>query len=288
MKLPFSHRVQIGGAAALLLVLGWPGRSRVTTDFVLEPGERAFVRAHSPGWVEAVEVEEGQAVAAGTVVAVLRNPEVVTRAETLARRVEGEEHASAAAQARGDIAHFRQHWQRREQLRVELAEAQSRRDKLVLRASLAGVVTTPRLAEHKGHYLAEGATFCEVADRRTMRARVLVRDWDVEEIAQLMERKEPVEVKLYARALAPLTTFEGRVGAVSPAAAPDLPPGAALSPQRGGVNLYNYFAVELRFLNSEGELREGMTGTAKIYGRRLPLPLRVARGVWRWARRQFW
>mgnify|MGYP001583428974 CR=1 FL=1 len=293
MKWHFSRRMQVAAGVVAVLILLVPIDTKVTTDFVLEPGARAFVRAEAPGWVQAVKVEEGQEVAAGMLLGILRNPEIEARADILARRVASEERALAAAQSRGDIARFREHWQRREQLRVELAEAQARREKLVLRALLAGVVTTPRLAERTGQFLNEGATFCEVADRRTMRARVLVRDWDVEEI----QVHDPVKLKVRAR---PWKSFGGRVEAISPAAAPDLPLGAATLPERGGVSLYNYFAVELRFPNPRAgnareELREGMTGTAKIYGSAarisgwgLPLAVRAVRSLWRWARRQVW
>ena len=114
-----------------------------------------------------------------------------------------------------------------------------------------------------------------------MRARVLVPDRDMERI-RVGSR---VELKVRAQ---PWRSFEGRVGSISPAAAVDLPPGLGELPGRHGVSLYNYFAVELDFSNPRQVLREGMTGTAKIHGRRLPLGVQGARAVWRWLRSKLW
>jgi multidrug efflux pump subunit AcrA (membrane-fusion protein) len=268
-----------GGIVLALLLL--PAPTRVSTGFVLQPGTRAFVRAETPGWVEAIKVEEGERVAARTVVAILRNPEVEVRSEILERRLLAEERALAAASAEGDAGSFREHWQRREQLRLELADVRAHVAGLVLRAPVGGIVTTPRLAERAGEFLAEGETFCEVVERDPLRARVLVPDRDVERI-RVGNR---VELNVRAR---PWRGFAGRVGSISPAAAVDLPPGLGELPGRHGISLYNYFAVELDFPNPRQVLREGMTGTAKIYGPRLPLGVQWGQAAWRWLRSKLW
>jgi len=276
-----SRRIQFATGGVVLALFLLPASTRVSTGFVLQPGARAFVRAETPGWIEGIKVEEGERVAARAVVAILRNPEVEVRTEILERRLLAEERALAAASAEGDPGTFREHWQRREQLRLELAQARAHLARLVLRTSVGGIVTTPRLAERIGRFLAEGETFCEVVEREPMRARVLVPDRDVERI------RVGSRVELNVRAQ-PWTSFAGQVGSISPAAAVDLPPGVGELPGRRGASLYNYFAVELDFSNPGQALREGMTGTAKIYGRRLPLGVQGARGVWWWLRSKLW
>ncbi len=276
-----SRRIQLVAGGLVLALFLLPATTRVSTGFVLQPGTRAFVRAETPGWVEAVKVEEGERVGAGTVVAVLRNPEAEARTGILEQRLLAEERALAAANAEGDAGSFREHWQRREQLRLELAEARAHVAGLVLRTPVGGIVTTPRLAERAGEFLAEGETFCEVVAREPMRARVLVPDREVERI-RVGSR---VELKVRAQ---PWTTFVGEVGSISPAAAADWPPGKDPLPGRRGVSLYNYFAVELDFSNPGQVLREGMTGTAKIYGARVPLGVQWGRAVWRWLRGRVW
>jgi len=42
------------------------------------------------------------------------------------------------------------------------------------------------------------------------------------------------------------------------------------------------------FPNSDGSLIEGMTGTAKIFGKRSPLVWQWGLGFWRWLRLQIW
>jgi hypothetical protein len=57
---------------------------------------------------------------------------------------------------------------------------------------------------------------------------------------------------------------------------------------RYGQELTNYFAVVLQIPNTKGNLQEGMTGTAKIYGHRYPIAWRAARNTWRWLRSLIW
>jgi hypothetical protein len=58
--------------------------------------------------------------------------------------------------------------------------------------------------------------------------------------------------------------------------------------ERLGQKLTNYFAVEMQFPNTDGSLREGMTGTARIAGKSSPLAWQFFRGTWRWAKSQIW
>ena len=280
-------RLQQGVAGAILVFVLIPPAGTITTEFVLEPGARANVRATTPGWVSEVRVREGDAVAAGAVLAVLRNPEVEARAEMVARELQLAERAALAARARSDLAGVHKYSQERARLQAERAEAEVRRAALALRAPLAGVVATPRLELRVGDYLAEGDEFAVLADRRTLRARVLVRDWELEDVLLKTRDDDGAAVKLKLRAY-PFRTFSGRVQQVMPAAAADRPVAEPHKIERKGQELTNYFAVIMEFPNPEGVLREGLTGQGKIYGQRRPLVWRVARSGWRWFRSQVW
>lgn len=275
-------RLQWAGAAVVVGLLMLPPTAiKVSTDFLLEPGARAEVRARVPGFVSEVRSREGDQVEAGAILAILRNPELETRAVVLERQLALAERALLAARARRDLGEAQKYSRERQRLEAELGEARQKRAGLILRAPLAGVVTTPQVEQRVGEYLSEGETLAMVADRRTMRARVLVRDWELEDVF------EQAQVKLKTRAY-PLQTFSGRVQQTMPAAAPDRPVAEPRKLERKGQELTNYFAVVLEFPNSDGMLREGMTGTAKIYGRRYPLAWRIGRRVWRWLRSQLW
>jgi len=86
----------------------------------------------------------------------------------------------------------------------------------------------------------------------------------------------------------PLETFSAQVERILPAAALDRPVASPVPMERHGQELYNYMALTLDVPNPDGKLWEGMTGTAKIYGRRYPLAWRGARATYRWARSQVW
>ena len=274
-------RAQQVGGVALLILLAVPTSVTVPAEFVLEPGERAEVRAGADGWVKEVAVQEGEEVEAGAVLAVLTNPELETQAATLERERALAERGWLAARAANDLGEAQKHQQETQRLTVALEEARRRRDALVLRAPIGGTVTTPLVEQRVGEYLAAGDEFAAVADRRRMRARILVRDWELEDVA------EGARVKLNVRAY-PLRSFSGTVREILPAAAPDHPIAEPVVAERKGQQVTNHFAVVLEIPNDDGSLREGMTGTAKILGSKYPTGWRMVRSGWRLLRSQVW
>jgi multidrug resistance efflux pump len=256
--------------------------SWVSTDFVLQPGERVTMRAPVAGVISEVRVREGQSVDAGAVLAVLRNPDIETRAAVGEKSLELVNRSLMAAEARRDTSEINRYSLERQRLQHESAAAATERAGLIVKAPFAGVVTTPRVEERAGEYLPVGAEFAALANRQEMRARILVRDVELEDVVPGAR----VELNLRAH---PFRTFCGSVGYIMPAAALDRPIAELNVPERSGQVLANYFAVVLEFPNPEGLLREGMTGTTKIYRQhRSPLAWQAARSGWRWAYRQLW
>ena len=90
-----------------------------------------------------------------------------------------------------------------------------------------------------------------------MKARILVRDWELEDVHPGAAAK--VKVVPF-----PDRTYSGKVDQIFPAAAADRPVTETQDLQRLGQKLTNYFAVDVEVANPDGSLREGMTGTAKI------------------------
>jgi multidrug efflux pump subunit AcrA (membrane-fusion protein) len=278
-KLTKGRLVIAAATIAVLMLL--PVRGRVASEFVLEPVTRVELRAASPGIISAVHVGEGQSVAAGQVLASLRNAAVEERVKTLSREDALAEHSLLAARSRGDLGGVQRFAEEYDHLRFELSVAQQHASALELRTPLAGVVTTPMVEQRIGEYLAEGQTFAVVADRSLLRARILVRDWELEDV------KEDALVHLNLLAN-PLHTYVGRVRQIMPAAASDQPIYEPPKLQRYGQDLTNYFAVVVELPNPEGSLQEGMTGTARIEGPNRPLAWHFLRGGWRWLRSQVW
>jgi len=271
----------IGLAAAALLLVLPPFTRTTTSEFQLEPAGKAEVRALTDGWVDRVLVHTGDRVEKGQTLGVLRNPELDARvAELSAERALAEQTMLEARRRRdpgaSDVA-YRQY----EALDGAVGEAVERQGRLTLKAPLTGVVATAALTQRVGEFLPDGGLFTTLADRRTMRARILVRDWELHEI------REGAPAKLNVRAY-PYRTYEGVVKQILPAAAAEEPAALPKSPERAGRRLSNYFAVTLEFENPDGSLREGMTGTAKISGPRRSLAVRWAEGAWRWLRSVAW
>ncbi len=277
MTWKMTRAQQVGGGLALLVLLLLPTSNTVPAEFVLEPGARADVRAGASGWVKEVAVREGETVEAGAVLAVLTHPGLEAQVITLEKQRMLEERQLLTARARNDLTEIQKHQKEMERVEAALVEARQKQAALTLRAPIGGVVTTPQVEQRSGQYLAEGDLFAVVADRRTMRARVLVRDWELQDVS------EGARVKLNLRSY-PLRSPAGQVKQIMPAAAADRPVAAPEKVQRHGQELTNYFAVVLEVPNPDGSLREGMTGTAKIMGRRYPVGYRIARNAWRW----FW
>jgi putative peptide zinc metalloprotease protein len=272
---------QVAGGAALLVLFVPPTAVKTTSDFLLEPQRQLAVKTPVAGVLGMVTVHEGDMVAAGSVLAVLHNPEVEAQTEVLANQLSLAENSQRAALARADFAASEKYRQEIQRLEAEKAEADRKREQLLLRAPFAGVIATPQIEQRVGEYLAEGDPLALLVDRQAMRARVLVRDWELEDVRQ----GAVVGLKLRTY---PFQTFSGTIRQIMPAASSERPVTEPNKVERKGQELTNFFEVVMEFPNPNGELREGMTGTARISGKRYPVAFRALRAGWRWARSLIW
>jgi len=284
-----SRTQQAGIAAAVLLVMVTPVSRTTTSEFQLEPSVRSEARAQTSGWIDQVLVHSGDAVSQGQVLAVLRNPELDAQLRQFTAQRSLAENSLLAARQRRDSDAADVAYREFQRLDAAVHEARVRQGRLLLVAPHTGVVTTLDVKQRVGEYLPDGGLFAIVADRSVMRARILVRDWELQYVTDAASLSpDGIEALLNVRAY-PFRSFEGRVTRILPAAAADEPVTLPKSPERAGLRLSNYFAVEMEFQNSGGELHEGMTGTAKIYGaHRRPLVWQWARAGWRWLRSVVW
>jgi putative peptide zinc metalloprotease protein len=281
MAWKITRAQQAGILGALLVVLLPPVPSKVVSDLVLEPGKEAQIRAEVPGLVHQVFVRQGDQVKAGQVLALLQNSEIEADAQLVTQQLALADGAVRNAQGRSDLDKAAAAVRERARLQKQLAVAQKRVEALEIRAPFDGVVKTSEVEQKAGEYLAAGDEFCQVVNRNQMKARILVRDSELEQV----RLGAPVQVKVRPF---PYLTYSGRVEQILPAAATDRP---VLQPQkfeRLGQELTNYFAVVMDFPNPDASLREGMTGTAKISGKSYPLAWQAGRGMWRWLRSQTW
>jgi len=271
----------LGGLGVALLLLVPPFPSGVASDFVLQPGRDAHVRAGASGGVRQVFVRQGDRVQEGQALAVLENPEIEANVQALTQQLALADSNVRLAQSRAGQETIGAVLSEQARLQQEWHVAQTKADALTIRAPFTGSVSTPGVDQKMGEYLSSGDEFCEIVDRTTMKARILVHDFELEDVAA----GAPAQLKVVPY---PYRTYAGRVEQILPAAAQDRPVTQPQKLSRLGQDLTNYFAVEMEFPNLDESLSEGMTGSAKISGKNRPLAWQAARGAWRWVRSQVW
>ena len=281
MRWKMTRKQQVAAAAVAVLLIVPPFASKISSEFVLEPASVSQVRALVSGQVRNVKVRPGDLVQAGDVLAELSNPELTAREAAAAGELGLNESALRSAQARSAFAAAGQASAEHEQMGAELSAAQMKLSQLTLHAPASGMVATPDLIAQPGELVKEGEDVLRIVDRSNMRARILVRDWEVQDI----KIGQPVKIQVQAH---PYSGYEGRVEKILPAAALDQPVSQPIKLERQGQVVANYFAVEVLIPNPDGSLLEGMTGTAKITGERASLAWQWGRGFWRWVRLQVW
>jgi putative peptide zinc metalloprotease protein len=273
-------RLGTGIAVVALAVLVTVPRcaTRIGSTFVVEPGQRAVIRAPSGGVVRETHVEEGTPVVVGQTLAVLANRDLEAAwKRTVTDRERGRRYATRA-RVSGDVATAGV-WEQREHEAVGREEILRREmDEFVLHAPIAGVVTTPDLDRMRGRYLREGDPVCTVDRLDTVRLAISSLESDVAEISP------GSEVRMLVRALAG-ETLRGTVRSVAPVAHDPTPTEEQALDLVQRVQLVRVL-VEVE--NPGHHLRPGMSGRVQILGR-----LRSAAGrVWwrarRWATSVFW
>jgi len=149
-------------------------------------------------------------------------------------------------------------------LRSELAHLQ-------VSSPISGVVVTPRMHDLLGSYLKSGGVIAEISDTSEMKARIYLPEASMR------------EVRLGARAKVKLdavgSSAPGQVSALAPAST-EIEPGLLPVAEYEGIRASTYYVATVVVPNQHGELREGMSGTAKIYSRRRS----AIRFVWQTAR----
>src|SRR5271170_5232179 len=178
-------RTQQAGAFGLaLLLLIPPVSSSVSTGLVLEPGASARARAEVPGQVKMVYAKPGDTVKAGQVLALLQNPEIEADAESLRQELALANSELRNGQDRSDFDSAASAVRERARLQQEVAVAEKRTAALEIRAPIDGVIATTDLDQKPGTFLEAGDELARVVNRTTMKARILVRDWDLQDVQQ--------------------------------------------------------------------------------------------------------
>jgi GAF domain-containing protein/biotin carboxyl carrier protein len=266
-EIPRSKRLAwtLGLAATVLVLVLVPWRLRLSGPTRVLPGRRAAVTAAVDGVVRDVLKHEGERVAAGDVIATLRNESYVAALADARAAYAIAESAVARAQEEGNAAALFQAQSRRDELRARVALETQNLEWTRLKAPIGGTIVTPRLEERVGQNLPLGTELCVVADVGSVTAEVAI----AEEDSTLLTPRQPADVKLNPF---PTRTFHGIVSLV----------GARVREEGES----RFVIAEVGIDNPDGSIKTGMVGRAKIrVGTRSIATLLLRRPArWLWAK----
>lgn len=257
----FTPRRATAIAAAAIIVTLLPIKHEsVSGKFLLEPTKKAEVRAHVPGTITRLDVEEGRHVSAGQTLAELRNLSVQSDYEDAqARLVMASDRANAAAMKYSDYGTALHD---RERLTEQVRQFSQMNAALQIVSPISGIVVTPRVEDQMGAYLTPGQEFLEVADLSVMRARIYVSEYDLYRVVPHAHAR--VQVDGFAK------KWDAQVESIA------IRP-TEMDPQLGGtvalkgINPPHFYLVSLLVPNPEENLKPGMTGFGRVYGLRRSL-----------------
>ena len=220
-----------------------PIRYKIRCDCQIEPVIRRFVAAPHDGTLEKSLVNPGDYVTAGDVVARMDGREIEwQRASVMADMNQSIKKRDAAqvghSYAEAQIAELEM-----QRLQQELSLLDHRAEHLEIRSPIARIVASGDLERAEGAPLTVGQTLFEIAPLGEMIIEVAVPDEEV----SFIRTDQPIHVRLDAL---PGEVFQATVDAIQPR--------SEIRDER------NAFIAEGRLDNTDGRLRPGMKGRAKV------------------------
>jgi putative peptide zinc metalloprotease protein len=257
--------LRVGLGVVLLALLFIPiMRDRENAYFVIEPRETHQVHAGVPGKVVAVYVKEGDSVRSGQVVARLQSlPEASAREEA------GAQMASSQAQVfTAELKHsaLGPALAAQQAARHNSATAREEDAQLAVTAPASGVVTTASPGGLLNRDVTTGETLLTIFDPSQLVARLFVPVSEMDRVRV----GDPVSLQLPSQ----FSEIRGRLGTMEGSALP-LPPGLLANQEYKGIAQPTFYTTRMP-LEGVGDIRPGMSGEAKIFGKRRSVAERIA------------
>jgi RND family efflux transporter MFP subunit len=241
-----KHRraaILVAAAAGVIFLLAFPLPLRVDGSAVVAPARIAHVGSEFEGVIKSVDVREGDVVRKGAAIATLEDGEYrsalaaanakhqtsVARMDRALANNDGTEAGIEKAQA--------DFWA------SEVARAEDRLGKTVIRSPIDGTIATPQIENLVGHKLKDGESFVDVVDNSEELVDISVDETDV----GLLKAGQKASLKLDGF---PERTFHGQV--------------RVISPQGVFQNTEPIFFARIAVANPDNALRSGMQGRGKI------------------------
>jgi putative peptide zinc metalloprotease protein len=270
--------VALASAAMIAILLLLPiYTDRVTVPFILEPVNRALLRTEVPGTVLNVMAREGEIVSAGQPLLELQDFDLESQLAGVHGDLETANARVTQAALRYKDVGPAEH--ERERLRTQYEAISVERAKLELRSPISGTVVTQRPQELQGRHMNAGTETIEVADLSQMRARLFVPESEMRDV------RVGQSVKLHYPSL--FHSEKGQIFTTSPSVS-ELEPGLEPASSYKGITSPAFYVMTVLQSNPDGELKYGMTGTAKIYTVRRSLAEVGLRSVRDFIKRKLW
>ncbi len=269
---PRNALITAAAAGVLLAIPVW--KESVAGKFVLEPVNEAVVRARVPGKVSEIFVREGESVAQGAPLATLTSLPLESNLSDAQARLQ-----MASAEAREAELHYQGFGgalMEKERTASHYAQISEMSAALELKAPIGGTVVTPKVQDQLGAYLATGTELLELADLSRMKARIYMSEYDLNKVHLGETAKLALDGMMGKR--------EGQVSMIS-ARPTDLPAWEAGGSEKDASSDAppQYYFVDLVMENPGDKLKPGMTGVARVYGRRRSIggmALEVVKNFW--------
>lgn len=126
---------------------------------------------------------------------------------------------------------------------------------------------TPNLTDLLGSFVPAGTTIAEVADLNTMTARIYIPEYDVRDVR--------IGTRARLQMASQILPISGTLASIAPLSS-EIDPSLAEKDQLSGI-VAPPFYLGFVHLQNDGNLRDGMTGTAKLFIRRRSLAGMMAR-----------
>ena len=263
--------------AVLLVVLLLPVWPRfVAARAVLEPIRRETVRNSVPGNVVAVYVREGDRVVPGQPLLRMHDFDIESKFSAAKKNLTEAQGGLISAQLAYENAGEAVEQSR--QRTVEAAMTAQAMDSLTPAASIPGIVMSNEIDNLRGAFLETGSPVAEIADTNTMRARLFVPEFAVNEVRP----GQPVRLLLDGH----YQPFDTKVSDVFPAST-TLAPGLESATSYKGLANSSYFVAE-SYVTNDGSLRDQMSGNAKIQTERQSIAGLIGRELREFVGRKVW
>ena len=244
--------VMAGLMVLLLFVPMWP--EFVGSPFVLEPSQVAVLHAAVPGTVTDVYTEEGQRISAGKPILRMRNLDLAS--DAAATRAELQLASARALQAQLRYSGLGAAQQERRELEERDRLLGQKLANLEVLTPITGIVLTRNVHDLLGQSLQEGAEIASIADVSTMRARLFVPEFSMQEVT--------VGSSVRLQVAGAEGVRSGKILSLAPVSALAAD-GLVPREQLKGINPSRYYMGLVVLGNERGDLYAGARGNAKIF-----------------------